>query len=84
MAKRKSKRPWHKALFDKFYYEFAFEKRDDSRTRKEVDFVKEMMGLTGRERILDLCCGPGRQPVLRKADAHRLIVLARKTLDRRR
>ncbi|MEW6356032.1 MAG: methyltransferase domain-containing protein [Planctomycetota bacterium] len=63
MARKQPKKPWHEALFDRFYYEFAFEKMEPSRTQKQVDFVEDAIGLKGRERILDLCCGPGRHSI---------------------
>jgi len=53
---------WYKKFFEKYYLDFYLprERFRSSYIKKEVDFIKRVLRLPKRAKILDLCCGHGR------------------------
>jgi len=52
---------WWQTLFNSLYLKTDADLLDDVEvTRKEVDLIVSILGVTPKERILDLCCGQGR------------------------
>ena len=52
---------WWRTIFNSFYLKTDGDVVDDINiTRKEIDLFVEFLGLSGGEKILDLCCGQGR------------------------
>ena len=52
---------WWQTLFNSLYLKTDADLLDDIEvTRKEVDLIVSILGVTPEERILDLCCGQGR------------------------
>ena len=56
-------RPWYVEFFDEDYLRIFEPLLPAERTAAEVDGVVERLGLAPGERVLDLCCGPGRHAV---------------------
>lgn len=50
---------WYKRWFGEEYL-LVYEHRDDSEAAREVRAMRDILGLCGGERVLDLCCGAGR------------------------
>ncbi len=42
------------------HYPLVYHHRDDASARREAAGAVELLGLTGGERVLDICCGAGR------------------------
>jgi len=52
---------WWRLIFNATYLKTDADVVDDHRiTKKEVDLFSEILGLSPKDRILDLCCGQGR------------------------
>ncbi len=51
--------PWYVRSFGELY-PLLYEHRDEASARAEVNSLFKVLGLSGDERILDLCCGAGR------------------------
>ena len=56
-------RPWYVDFFDGDYLRIFLPVLPDERTAAEVNAVVERLGLPPGARLLDLCCGQGRQAV---------------------
>ena len=55
---------WWRLIFNATYLKTDADVVDDHRiTRREVDLFSEILGLSQKDRILDLCCGQGRHLV---------------------
>ncbi len=54
--------PWYKDFFEKWYLKFwlSQERFKPAYVKKEVAFIKRVLGLSKGAKILDLCCGHGR------------------------
>lgn len=50
---------WYKRWFGEEYL-LVYEHRDILEAERDTGFIERVMKLRGGERILDLCCGPGR------------------------
>lgn len=55
---------WWRLIFNATYLKTDADVVDDQRiTKKEVDLFSEILGLSPKDKILDLCCGQGRHLV---------------------
>jgi len=54
---------WYRQFFGERYLEAVGKHIEEARTIEEVDFVEKALGLEPKARILDLCCGHGRQTI---------------------
>lgn len=50
---------WYRRWFGEEYL-LVYEHRDRAEAETEIAFIGRVLGLTGGERVLDLCCGSGR------------------------
>ncbi|MDP3057153.1 MAG: class I SAM-dependent methyltransferase [bacterium] len=57
------KNNWWKYYFNKDYLELYYFLFDDKRTKKEIDFIINILRLKKEDKILDLCCGWGRHMI---------------------
>jgi SAM-dependent methyltransferase len=51
--------PWYVRSFGELY-SLVYTHRDDAGAREEIGRLFGLLALSGRERVLDLCCGAGR------------------------
>ena len=50
---------WWMKLYDELLAELLLVRRDPGHTRATIDFLERVLGLTGRARVFDQCCGIG-------------------------
>lgn len=53
---------WPEDWFNKDYLKL-YDYRNSQEAKKQVDFLVKALGLSGKERVLDLCCGAGRHSI---------------------
>ncbi|MGD8240358.1 MAG: methyltransferase domain-containing protein [Armatimonadota bacterium] len=64
MISSERQEPWYETFFTDDYLEHWIGGGiDRERTKRETDFVVEVLGLAPGMRVLDLCCGQGRHAV---------------------
>jgi SAM-dependent methyltransferase len=56
--------PWYERFFDHDYLDVYGSQFTDERAQREVSFLERALALQPDQRILDLCCGPGRHASL--------------------
>jgi SAM-dependent methyltransferase len=56
--------PWYESFFDDNYLDVYGHRLSAERAEHEAGFVERALALKGGERLLDLCCGPGRHALL--------------------
>jgi len=54
---------WYKRWFGEEYL-LVYEHRDDSEAAREVEAMRDIIGLCCDDRVLDLCCGAGRHDAI--------------------
>lgn len=54
---------WFKDLYDDFRMRTGFGNITEEQTKKEVDFIIDVLGLADNSKVLDLFCGTGRHSI---------------------
>lgn len=64
--------PWYEAFFGHDYLDVYGHELTAERTAREAGFIERALGLGAGDRVLDLCCGPGRHAVTLAARGYRV------------
>ena len=70
-----SEAPWYQRFFGRDYLDVYAGHFTAERTAHEVAFVEGVLGLKRGDRVLDLCCGPGRHSLVLAEHGYRVTAL---------